>query len=152
MKNPKLTHLLIVAAAIGAMLLPWGAVLRFISSDESGLQHEKLETFSYFDPTIYGYANFAPFLCAIVTVLLLVLVGYTFFGTENKPVRVTMFVLSLTAFVLSVLPLPLYGFPYFTTTAMLISFLLACSVIISLQRLTGKLFLPAEKEEQEEQE
>ncbi len=150
MKNPKLTHILTVAAAIAAMMLPWGAVLRFVTPDASGVQHETLETYSYFNPTIYGYANFAPFLCATVTVLLFVIVGYTFFASENKPVRVTMFVLSTAAFVLSVLPLPLYGFKYFTTTAMLISFLLACSVIISLQRLTGKIFLPVEQEEEEE--
>lgn len=152
MKNPRLTHLLTLVAAIGAMLLPWGAVLRFVTPDASGVQYEKLEMYSYFNPIIYGYANFAPFLCAIVTVLLLVIVGYTFFGSENKPVRVTMFALSVTAFVLSVLPLPLYGFQYFTTTAMLISFLQACSVIISLQRMTGKVFLPVRQEIEEEQE
>ena len=152
MKNPKLTHLLTVIAAIGAMLLPWGAVLRFITPDASGVQHETLETYSYFDPIIYGYANFAPFLCAIVTVVLLVVLGYTFFVKETKNICVLMLVLSIVAFVLSVLPLPLYGLQYYTTTAMLISFLHACSVIISLQRLTGKLFLPVEKEEEEEQE
>jgi len=120
MKNPKLTHILTVAAAIAAMLLPWGAVLRFVTMSENGTQHETLEMYSYFDPTIYGYANFAPFLCAIVTVMLLIVLGYTFFGKETKGVRVTMLVLSSSSFVLSVLPLVLYGFKFYTTTAMLI--------------------------------
>ena len=150
MKNPKLTHILTIVAAIGAMLLPWGAVLRFVSPDASGVQHETLETYSYFDPTIYGYANFAPFLCAIITVALLAVLVYTVFGKETKNVCVLMLVLSIVAFVLSVLPLPFYGLKYYTTTAMLITFLHVCSVIIALQRLTGNVFLPLEQEEEDE--
>lgn len=149
MKNPKLTHIITVAAAVIAMLLPYGAVLRFLTPSESGAQYETLETFSYFDLTTYGYANFAPFLCAITTVVLLLVLAYTFFGKETKAVRVAMLVLSGVAFVLSVMPLILYGFKFFNMTALTISYLLACAVIISIHRLTGKLFVLEEDEEDE---
>ncbi len=150
MKNPKLTHMLTVVAAIVAMLLPYGAVLRFVSPSESGVNHETLETYSYFDPIAYGYANFAPLLCAITTVVLLLVLGFTFFGKETKGIRIAMVVLSGIAFVLSVMPLVLYGFKFFNMTALTISYLLACSVIISIHRLTGTLLVLEEEEDETE--
>ncbi len=149
MKNHKLLHIIVVALAIAAMLLPWGAVLRFVTPSESGVQHETLKTYSYFDPINYGYANFAPFICAIVTSVLFLLLVFCYFGNENKGMRVALAVLSGGAFVLSVLPLILYGFKYFNMTALTISYLLACSFMMSIQRLTGKYFLKEEEEEEE---
>ena len=53
-------------------LLPYGAVLNFAQPPESAV--ESLTYFySYFDPTPYGYANFGPFLTAILTVAILIL-------------------------------------------------------------------------------
>lgn len=150
MKRLKHIHFYTVALAVAAMLLPYGAVLRFVNPTDAGYQQEVLKTYSYFDPIVFGYANFAPLFCAIASVLLALLLLYTLFANDNKVLNVSMTVLSGAAFVLSVLPLVLYGLKFFNMTALLISFLLACSLIISLHRLTGKVFSPEEEEDDEE--
>ena len=49
--------------------LPYGAVCVFASSPTERLR----ETFSYFDLTPFGYANFAPLFTAIITSLIFIL-------------------------------------------------------------------------------
>ena len=49
--------------------LPYGAVCIFASSPTE--KHR--ETFSYFDLTPFGYANFAPLLTAFITCLVFIL-------------------------------------------------------------------------------
>ena len=55
-------------AALILELLPYGAVLRFARPD--GAEPFR-QTFSYFNLTPFGYANFGPFLTAVLTVGLL---------------------------------------------------------------------------------
>ncbi len=149
MKKTKIYHIVSVALAVIAMMLPWGAVCRFLTESSGGLQHESFKTYSYFDLFAFQNANFAPLLCAVVSVVLLLVLGYTFFAKETKTIQMVMVVLSCAAFALSLLPLILYGVKFFNMTALMISYLLGCSAFMSGQRISG-IFFEDEEEETEE--
>ena len=134
----KLTRLIALALSGVAMCLPYGAVLRFVTQSEGGVSHETLKTYSYFDPTIFGYANFAPFICAILTAVLLFALVLEFMGVNGKPIRVGVCVLSGVAALFSVLPLVLYGVQFYNTTAMMITYLLASAFVMSILLLKMK--------------
>jgi len=156
-----------VVLAVLLMILPFGAVCRYISvSETSGMQHEVINTFSYFNlsafldavmqsvkqmegATIASVANLlpfwicnlAPFMCAMTAVvLLLVTVLELIFRRAAKPLAVVSITLSAAALVLSLLPLLIYGIKFYSIAAMLISFLLLCSLVIGVHRLTGKVY------------
>lgn len=69
MKKRAYTLLILPVVAIVLEALPYGAVLQF--ADESQTYRE---TFSYFDGTPYGYANFGPLIAAVLTCITLLLV------------------------------------------------------------------------------
>lgn len=140
MNKTKLAHMITVVLAVVAMALPYGAVCRFITV-ENDLQRESIETYSYFDTFPFGCGNLWPLFTAISTCVLLLLLGYTYFGTETKGLQTALLVFSCAAFVFSLLPLVLYGLKFFNTTALCISYLLGCSIVMSVQRLTGKYFV-----------
>lgn len=64
-------------SAIAVMLesLPWGAVLNFANPEGDAIAR----TYSYFSLVPYGYANFAPFLCAVCSAMFLGLTVVSFF-------------------------------------------------------------------------
>ena len=96
-------------------ILPYGAVCVFAPSPTERIK----ETFSYFDLTPYGYANFAPLITAIITcVVFLLLVIYCFTGKERLA-RMAKGVLCVGA-VVSFGPL-LFGIDYFSVVGLLIS-------------------------------
>ena len=144
----KITHLIVVALAIGAMILPWGAVLRYMDI-ENGLKTASLKTFSFFDPTVFSNGNYTPLICAVLTVVLFLLLLFSFFGNESKGINIALTALSIVATILSLLPPVLYGFEFFSTTAMAIFYLLLCSSVMSVQRLTGKYFATEDEETEE---
>ncbi len=152
MKKTKIVHLVAVALALVAMILPYGSICRIISPSATGVQHETLETYSYFDLFPFGYGNFAPFLTAILTVAVLaLLVSYMCFLKESRMLQIVLMVISCAAFVFSLLPLVLYGLKFFNATAMIISYLLGLSAFFSYQRLIGRYFVsPYEEDETEE--
>ena len=59
----------ILIAILVLEVLPYGAVLHFANPEGEPFR----ETFSYFDLTPYGYANFGPFITAILMCVLLIL-------------------------------------------------------------------------------
>lgn len=85
--------------AIILEILPCGAVLVFAPSPTDRVR----ETFSYFSLTPVGYANFAPFITALLTcvILLLALVSI------KLEMRKAVFWLSLATAIISLLPLAL---------------------------------------------
>lgn len=107
-------------------LLPSGAVLIFAPGPEEHLRR----TFSYFSLTVFGYANFAPFLTALLTCVLLILTLLQLFRPREKTLQ-ALCVLSAVAFVLSLGPLVL-GTDYFTLTGAIISAALAAQFVLSL--------------------
>lgn len=69
MKRIRVVAVLFSAIAVVLEALPWGAKLRF--ADPEGA--DAVSCFSYFDPITYGYADFAPLVCAALTVCTVVL-------------------------------------------------------------------------------
>lgn len=104
-----------VLLALAFEIMPYGAVCNFMTPPgEPPLR----ETYSYFSLTPFGYANFAPFIVAILTCVLLVLVViYIFVGQR---MRMPVLCVALAAALLSFAPL-LLGFSYFSLLGLLIS-------------------------------
>ena len=65
----RLLYLILPVITLVLEILPYGAVCNFANPDGGPWR----QTFSYFDLTPFGYANFAPFLTALATCLIFVL-------------------------------------------------------------------------------
>ena len=111
-------------------LLPYGAVLHFGNPEGEPLR----ETFSYFDITPYGYANFGPFITAILTCVLLVLSIINLL-VETGKIKTIIKIVSLIAFVISLAPLLVNCY---SVLGGAISVLLLLVFIISLKKLEAE--------------
>lgn len=89
------------ALTIVLELLPLGAVCIFATSPTERVK----ETFSYFSLTPFGYANFAPLITAILTVVILLL---SLISLKKDSVFNALFVLSIITAIISLMPL-MYG-------------------------------------------
>lgn len=81
-------------------LLPYGAVLNFANAEGEVLR----TTYSYFDLTPYGYANFGPFITAILTCVLLV-ISIINLLVDNDKIKTTIKIVAFIALVASLAPL-----------------------------------------------
>ena len=105
-------------------ILPFGAVCNFANPDGAPWR----QTFSYFDLLPFGYANFSPFLTAIMTCLVLAaVVAYCYFGTYGlaKIAKEVLFV----AVLLSLGPL-LLGAQYYSVVGAMITFTLLAEFLL----------------------
>lgn len=101
--------LLLLALVLEA--LPIGAVLVFAP----GPGERMLQTFSYFDLTVFGYANFSPLVTGVLTAFCLAGDIFALFRFEKtRRWRNVLFICTLIAAVLSVAPL-LFGTEYMTS-------------------------------------
>ena len=107
-------------------LLPYGAVLYFGNPEGEPLR----ETFSYFDLTPYGYANFGPFITAILTCVLLV-ISIINLLVDNYKIKSTIKIVSLIALVASLAPLIVNSY---SVIGGVISFLLLVIVVIPIKK------------------
>ena len=107
---------------IALEILPLGAVCIFAPSPTERVK----ETFSYFSPIPFGYANFAPLITAVLTVVILLL---SLISLKKNGVFNSMFVLSIITAVISLLPL-VYGLSYFTFVGALITMALVTECIL----------------------
>ena len=107
-------------------LLPYGAVLHFGNPEGEPLR----ETFSYFDLTPYGYANFGPFITAILTCVLLV-ISIINLLVDNDKIKTTIKIVSLIALVASLAPLIVNSY---SVIGGVISLLLLVIVVISMKK------------------
>ena len=122
MKN-RWGHLLLPVAALVLELLPYGAVCNFANPE--GLPWRR--TYSYFDLTPFGYANFAPFLTAVFTcVAIALLLVYLFVGTRLWASIAKKFL--VVTFALSLCPL-LLGITYYSVVGLLITWCLFAETI-----------------------
>jgi len=123
MQKRKWLALLLPLALLVLELLPFGAVLNFASPEEPTPVRK---TFSYFSLTPFGYANFGPFLTALLTVaLVLAVLAWLWRGKGLLAVRV----LSITATATSLLPL-LLGASYMSALGSAIAVLLALQTVL----------------------
>ena len=105
-------------------VLPYGAVCIFASSPTDRIR----ETFSYFDLTPFGYANFAPFLTALITCLIFILLliywlkGNAVFAIKAKNILYIAAVMSLGPLV--------FGLSYFSVVGALITTCLIAELLL----------------------
>ena len=111
-------------------LLPYGAVLHFGNPEGEPFR----ATFSYFDLTPYGYANFGPFITAILTCVLLVLSIINLL-VETGKIKTIIKIVSLITFVISLAPLLVNCY---SVLGGAISVLLLLVFIISLKKLEAE--------------
>ncbi len=128
----KLTVIIVLLTALIIVLeaLPFGAVLNFSYPEEDGNFVSSRQLYSYFDLTPYGYANFGPFITALLSCALLVLSFLSAF-LKSRSLRISVAVLSAISLATSLMPL-MFGTAYFTAVAVAISALIATVLAISL--------------------
>ena len=107
-------------------ILPYGAVLNFADDGDKVLK----QTYSYFDLIPYGYANFGPFITAILTcVLILMNVVNLFIG--GKKMQSAIKILMCAALITSLFPLMISSY---SVLGGIISGLLFVAFLISLKK------------------
>ena len=107
--------------------LPLGAVCIFAPSPPERIT----ETFSYFSLIPFGYANFAPLITAILTIIILLL---SLISRKKNNVLNAVFVFSFIAAIISLLPL-MYGLNYYTPVGVFITIALAAEcVLVKIQQ------------------
>ena len=100
MNKKKIILSLLSISVLILELLPYGAVLRFANPDGEPWR----KTFSYFDLINVGYANFAPFITALLSCVLTVLIIIGWFRF-SKGLNIAIMNVSSFATVISLLPL-----------------------------------------------
>ncbi len=108
----------LLAVALVFEILPYGAVCNFANPEGEPFR----KTYSYFDLTPFGYANFGPFITAILTCVLLALSIVRLYKNKDWMKKSTT-VISLVAVISSLLPL-MYGTKSFSALGAVISVLL----------------------------
>ena len=120
----KLIMLCTTLIALVLEILPYGAVCNFANPEGEPWRR----TYSYFDLTPFGYANFAPFIVALLTCVLIILIVVSL--VSKKKMKTPILAVSAIATVLSLAPL-LYGIRFFSVVGALISVTLAITTVIA---------------------
>lgn len=123
MKN-RFLYLILPIVTLILEILPYGAVCIFAPSPTDRVR----ETFSYFNPTPFGYANFAPLLTAVISCLIFVLLMiYCIRGNVRTAIIARN--ISYAAVVMSLCPL-VFGIAYFSLTGGLITLSLIAELLL----------------------
>ena len=120
----KLIMLCTTLIALVLEILPYGAVCNFANPEGEPWRR----TYSYFDLTPFGYANFAPFIVALLTCALTVMIVVSL--VSKKPMRTPILTVSAVATVLSLAPL-LYGIRFFSIIGAFVSVALALTTVVA---------------------
>lgn len=129
MKTKKILLLILPLIALVLELLPYGAVLNFANPEGEPWRR----SYSYFSLTPFGYANFGPFLTAVLTCALF-LFGVVYAVRPKKSVLTTVRVLSALAAALSLAPLS-RGLRYYSPLAGAITLILLALTFVSFKKL-----------------
>ena len=105
-------------------ILPYGAICNFANPEGEPWRR----TYSYFDLTPFGYANFAPFIVALLTCVLIILIVVSL--VSKKEIKAPILAVSAIATVLSLAPL-LYGIIFFSVVGALIFVALAITTVVA---------------------
>ena len=120
----KLIMLFTTLIALVLEILPYGAVCNFANPEGEPWRR----TYSYFDLTPFGYANFAPFIVALLTCVLIILIVVSL--VSKKEIKAPILAVSAIATVLSLAPL-LYGIRFFSVVGAFITVALAITTVIA---------------------
>lgn len=124
MKKKGLLYLILPVITVILELLPYGAVCNFANPEGDPWR----ETFSYFDLTPFGYANFTPLLTAVITcIVLALLIIYTLSGKRGWALAARN-ILAMGV-VVSLGPL-MFGISYFSLVGGLITAALAAEIFM----------------------
>ena len=81
----RFVYLILPVITLILEIIPYGAVLNFGVATGDGGGTTLRHLYSYFDPLVFGWANFAPMITGIFTcITLLFIVRYCFSG-KNRP-------------------------------------------------------------------
>lgn len=127
MKAKKYVSLILISVVVILELLPYGAILNFANPEGKPFR----ETFSYFSLTPFGYANFGPFLTAVLSVVILLHIAAAII-CKSKDLWKGIRVESAIASVLSLLSVA-YGFEYYSGIGFAITILLVTLFYLSKQ-------------------
>lgn len=120
----RLLYLILPIITLILEILPYGAICNFANPEGEPWR----KTFSYFDLTPFGYANFAPFLTAIITCLIFVLlIIYSIKGNIRTAIKAKNIL--YVAIILSLGPL-IFGITYFSLVGSLITLLLIAELLL----------------------
>ena len=111
----KLIMLCTTLIALVLEILPYGAVCNFALDEGKSLR----QTFSYFDLTPFGYANFAPLITAVLSCFILLLAAI-YCLTGKLKLAVAAKNLLYVTIIISLCPL-LLGIDFFSLVGVLIS-------------------------------
>ena len=119
MKMKKILLLFLPLVSLILELLPYGVVLNFANPDGEPWR----KTFSYFDLINVGYANFAPFITAVLTCILIGLLIINCFIISKK-ISIAIKCISGIDVIISALPI-FNGIEYVSAIGVCITLLLA---------------------------
>ena len=120
----RLMYLALPVLTLILEILPYGAVCNFANPEGEAWRR----TYSYFDLTPFGYANFAPLLTALLTCLIIVLTVIFVIKGKTSVATAAKYIL-LAATVISLGPL-LLGREYFSVTGSFITAALAAQLLL----------------------
>lgn len=121
-------YLILPVVTLILEILPYGAVLNFARPATDGSIGHFRELYSYFDLTPFGYANFAPFITAVMScVIFLMLLIY--FITDKRRFAVIARNILWGCAVVSLGPLVL-GVRYFSAIGLLITLTIIVELLL----------------------
>ncbi len=130
MRKLKIIGVITTVLTLILEILPWGAVLNFaVSPAEGGGAIRK--SFSYFDLTPFGYANFGPLITALLTCVILVMFFALLRGESGGRIIDLNLILLAVALFASITPL-FFGLEYYSIIGFFISLLLATDFCLCL--------------------
>ncbi len=119
-----LAALALQGVALVLEMLPIGAVMVFATSSTE----RTIEVYSYFSMLPVGYANFAPLLTGILTILIILLGVIALFRFDKAAsIRRTIFVCSIISLLFSIVPVFLFGTVGMTAA----SYAVSCAILLS---------------------
>ena len=127
----RLLYLILPIVTLILEILPYGAVCVFAPSPTERVK----ETFSYFDLTPFGYANFAPLFTGIITCIILLLLGIYCITGKTRLAIMARNILYVCA-VFSLGPLVL-GFHFLSVVGVLITLCLIGEILLLRHLLKG---------------
>ncbi len=120
----RLIYLLLPIITLILEILPYGAVLNFANPEGDPWRR----TYPYFDLMPFGYANFSPFLTAIITCIIFILLLVHLFTPKKQLVKISKAFLYVGVLI-SLCPL-LQGINYFSAVGALITVSLASELVL----------------------
>ena len=124
----KISMLMLSIITIVLEILPYGAVCVFM--EDGGAEIKR--TFSYFDLTPYSYANFSPFVTAVLSCMVCILC-ICFLRINSKIIKKTITMVAGLSTVISVIPI-FRGTKYITIISVCVTLSMFILFVLSIMR------------------